>query len=316
MEAGAASMKNVAICSLMRAGATYERAYYLQILALSRRGFNIQSVNIVYDQEPTGADWLRELLRRQGIPVRYEIERGRPRHFERFEDRTRQWAEACNECIELALSRGEGLTHLAWVEADLSYPYDTMELLLARDKPIISPLVYLNNLFYDRWAFRHKDGSNIHAFPETNPASGAEPIELASVGSFVVFDVAVFRANVRFRAGFERGLLVGVCEDAAKLGFKSFADPTITILHPVSAWLDQVWPCRRTQVFVDGVLRWDEPMPAGSVFAGPYEEHVRPWLNEYLQRTCGSLGAGRVSIARDPAEKSFDIRVDFDTGRP
>ena len=54
-------------------------------------------------------------------------------------------------------SRSSGtLTHLAWVEADLSYPDDTMEALLAHDKPIIAPWIYLNSVFYDSGDFATK----------------------------------------------------------------------------------------------------------------------------------------------------------------
>lgn len=48
------------------------------------------------------------------------------------------------------------MTHLAWVEADLSYPDDTMEALLAHDKPIIAPWIYLNSVFYDSGDFATK----------------------------------------------------------------------------------------------------------------------------------------------------------------
>jgi hypothetical protein len=126
-------MKNVAICSLMRAGSEYEQAYYLQILGLARRTFKLQSVNVVYDAEPAASAWLRELLASQGVPVYYEIEDAPAGDGGQFASRLSQWAASANQCLELALSHGEDLTHLAWVEADLSYPYDTMEALLAHD---------------------------------------------------------------------------------------------------------------------------------------------------------------------------------------
>jgi len=56
--------------------------------------------------------------------------------------------------IEIAIERD--LAHLAWVEADLSYPDDTMEALLAHDKPIIAPWIYLNSVFYDSGDFATK----------------------------------------------------------------------------------------------------------------------------------------------------------------
>ena len=159
----------------------------------------------------------------------------------------------CNQCLELALSHGEDLTHLAWIEADLSYPYDTLEALVGRDKPIIAPLIYLNNnTFYDGWGFRDLNGVRITQFPPMMPVTEGEPIELRSVGSFVVFDIAVFRSNIRFRGEYEQGLLVGISEDAAKIGLKTFVDPMISIFHPVSAWREQMWYCKRLRVFADG----------------------------------------------------------------
>jgi hypothetical protein len=306
-------MKNIAICSLMRAGSNYEQAYYLLILALSRRTFNIQSVNVVYDTEPTESEWLRKLLRSHSIPVYYEIGTHSSRDFDRLEDRARQWAAIGNQCLELALSRGDNLTHLAWIEADLSYPHDTMEILLARNKPIIAPLVYLNNVFYDSWGFRDKNGARVSSFPAVNPIRPRAPIEMTSVGSFVVFDMAVFRSDIRFRGDFEHGLLVGICEDAAKAGLKAFVDPTISVLHPVSSWREQVWHFKTMQVFVDNKLKSDKPIPAGKIFAGPFEEMVRPYLDKVLRSTYGALGTGRVSVKRNPEEKTFDIRVDFDS---
>jgi len=306
-------MKSVAICSLLRAGSEYERAYYLQILALSRRSFSIRSVNVIYDREPQDTAWLRELLRSQGIAVHCAIEATPERDATDLDDRARQWAASCNQCIELALSRADGLTHLAWIESDLSYPYDTMEVLLRRNRPIIAPLVYLNNIFYDSWGYRDGSGAKISSFRPVNPASGDEPVEMRSVGSFVVYDIAVFRAGIRFRGEYEHGLAVGICEDAARIGLKCFVDPSISVLHPVSAWLDQIWRCTSIQIFRDGVLQSNTLMLPDSAFAGPYEEMVRPSLDRFLQETGGAAGAGRVSIARDPVEKTFAIRVDVDS---
>lgn len=312
-------MKNVAICSLMRAGSVYERAYYSQILALSRRGFNIASVNVVYDAEPTDSEWLRELLRGQGISVYWEIEAVSSQHLRTFVDKVQQWAANGNQCIELALSHGSELTHLAWIEADLCYPYDTLEILLARDKPIIAPLIYLSNLFYDSWGFRDKNGTKMTVFEPCVPHDHIEPIEASSVGSFVLFDAALFRANIRFRSEYDHGLLVGLCEDGATIGLKTYADPTISILHPVSAWRDQVWPCKTMQIYIDGVHDLDFTMPKNAAFAGPYEDMVTPWIDQSLLAILDSKGvreikgSREISIVRQTEERTFNIRVDIDS---
>jgi hypothetical protein len=295
----------------MRAGSEYEEAYYLQILALTRRNFKIQSVNIIYDTEPAGSEWLRELLQSRGIPVYYEMELTLEGNADSVDHLVHRWAARCNQCLELALSRNENLTHLAWIEADLAYPYDTLEALLSRDKPIIAPLIYLNNTFYDSWGFRDLDQVRIAQFPPTLPVTEGEPIELHSVGSFVVFDIAVFRSNIRFRAEYEHGLLVGMCEDAAKIGLKTFVDPMISIFHPVSAWRKQMWYCKRLRVFAGGIPLLDKETPA-TVFGHIGDTFINEWLDQVLGKPFERISARRVSITRDAAQRTFEIRVDFE----
>jgi hypothetical protein len=303
-------MKRLAICSLMRAGSEYEQAYYLQILALSRRTFEIQSVNVLYDTEPIGSAWLRELLRSHGVPVYYQLEVSIEGNAS-FDDLIRRWAVRCNQCLELALSHGEDLTHLAWIEADLSYPYDTLEALVGRDKPIIAPLIYLNNTFYDSWGFRDLNGVRITQFPPMMPVTEGEPIELRSVGSFVVFDIAVFRSNIRFRGEYEQGLLVGISEDAAKIGLKTFVDPMISIFHPVSAWREQMWYCKRLRVFADGTPLLDIGTPA-TAFGHIRDTFINEWLDQILGKPFGNVSTRRLSIRRDAAQRTFETRVDFE----
>jgi hypothetical protein len=296
-------MKNVAICSLMRAGSEYEQAYYLQILGLARRIFKLQSVNVVYDAEPAASAWLRELLASQGVPVYYEIEDAPAGDGGQFASRLSQrqapiaWRRPDPSCLG---------------RSSVSYPYDTMEALLAHDKPIIAPWIYLNSVFYDSWGFRDKNGSRITSIEPYFPDAPHEPIELSSVGSYVLFDIAIFRSNIRFRADYDHGLLIGICQEAAKIGFKTFVDPAVSILHPVSAWRKQLWSCRRLQVFAKGVLKFDTPTP-GAVFGEAYEELIRPWLDQWLGPVYGSGGTRRISIRRYPGEKTFDVRVDFDS---
>jgi hypothetical protein len=313
-------MKSVAICSLMRAGSVYERAYYTQILGLSQRGFKIASVNVVYDAEPTESEWLRELLRGQGIAVHWEIEKVSAAHLRTFDDKIVQWAANGNQCLELALAYGDDVTHLAWIEADLSYPFDVLELLLSREKPIIAPLVYLGNLFYDSWGFRDRNGTKMTFFEACIPHATVEPIELNSVGSFVLFDAALFRAGIRFRGEYDHGLLVGLCEDAAKLGMKTYADPAVSVLHPVSAWRDQVWPCKLMHIYVDGSHQWDFTMPTSANFAGPYVDMVTPWVDQSLlpiidskRPTRDIKGSREISIVREGGERTFNLRVDIDS---
>jgi len=166
--------------------------------------------------------------------------------------------------------------------------------------------------FLRQRGFRDKNGSRITSIEPYFPDAPHEQIELSSVGSYVLFDIAIFRSNIRFRGDYDHGLLIGFCEEAAKIGFKTFVDPAVSILHPVSAWRKQLWSCRRLQVFAKGVLKFDTPTP-GAVFGEAYEELIRPWLDQWLGPVYGSGGTRRISIRRYPGEKTFDVRVDFNS---
>ena len=73
--------------------------------------------------------------------------------------------------------------------------------------------------FLRQRGFRDKNGSRITSIEPYFPDAPHEPIELSSVGSYVLFDTAIFRSNIRFRADYDHGLLIGICQEAAKIGF-------------------------------------------------------------------------------------------------
>lgn len=304
-------MSNVAICSNMRAGSDYETAYYLQILGLQRGSFSIASVNVIYDREPTESAWVRDLLIQRGIPVRYEIERSSGgRVFTTAADKFHQWAIIGNQGLELAMSGPGDLTHIAAVEADLTYPYDVFELLLARKKAIIAPMVYLGNTFYDSWGFRSLDGEKIREIRPVSPEPGQPAIELHSVGSFVLFDIAIFQAGIRYRGDdCEHGLLVGVCEDARLKGFSTFVDPAVSILHPVSAWRKQLWRLKRLTILVEGTLVHDQEITQSPPLAGPHEEIIRPLLDPGLDQNFGTTARRTYSLTTDNAMRTVDVAV-------
>lgn len=305
-------MWKVAICSNMRAGSDYETAYYLQILALQRHTFEIASVNVIYDREPTESEWARRLLNERGIPVRYEIERSSgTKVFTNMSDKFRQWAAIGNQGLDLAFSTPEGLTHLAAVEADLTYPYDVFEILLARQKPIIAPMIYLGNTFYDSWGFRDLRGEKIHEIRPVSPQPGQPTIELNSVGSFVLFDIAIFQSGIRYRGeDCDHGLLVGACEDARAKGFATFVDPTVSVLHPVTAWRQQLWRLKRLKILVDGTIVHEQELSDGPILAGPHEEIVRPLIEPGLDQNFGAGHRRIYSVTPDGAARTVDVTVD------
>ena len=72
--------------------------------------------------------------------------------------------------------------------------------------------------------------------------------QLSSVGSCVLFQRELFDAGVRFRGTYDQGLLVGVCKDAGLLGFRTFMDSRVSILHPTTLWKRQQYKLERVEI--------------------------------------------------------------------
>lgn len=301
----------VAICSLMRAGSPYEQAYYLQILGLAKTRYRLKSVNLVYDSPPRDVDWLLARLRETGVEVRIETQALQEVHNGTLDDRFAQWAAAINQCINLCLTEDPDLDRLAWIEADLCFGYDTLDLLVERNKDIIAPLVYLNNTFYDSWGFRTSDGRRIQSVTPTLPVAGAIPLEVGSVGSFILYNAAIFRDGLRLRGEYEAGHLVGLCHDARARGYRTFVDPAVTVQHPVTAWLEQTWTLDRVDIFLDGQLKKSLNVSLGARFAGPYEEFVRPILPMIFGDEFRSNAGSSLKITRHVRGRVFDLRIDL-----
>jgi hypothetical protein len=155
-----------------------------------------------------------------------------------FSERVAKWAELGNAAIE-----GLAGTHydfLLWCESDLSIPPDLIAQLAADDVDIVAPAIFLGGLFYDTWGFRGLDGRKFANAAPHHPAY--QPfglVELASVGSTVLFKRAVIDSPVRLRGVHENGLLVGMCNDARSKGFRVFLDSRLAIVHPTSLWRAQ-----------------------------------------------------------------------------
>jgi len=104
-------------------------------------------------------------------------------------------------------------------------------------------------MFYDTWGFRGLDGARFtNEAPYHRDFRAHDLVELSSVGSVVLFKRAVFDRGVRFRGEYENGLLAGVNQDARRLGFKTFMDSRVAVLHPTSGWRRQQYELDRVEV--------------------------------------------------------------------
>jgi hypothetical protein len=167
-----------------------------------------------------------------------------------YDDRVRKWAALGNLAVEGALATDAD--YILWCESDLALPHDLLAQLLATDLDIVAPAIFMGGLFYDIWGFRGLDGvkfTNEAPYHQEFHPHGVVP--LSSVGSCVLFRREVFEAGVRFRGTFDDGLLVGVCRDAGLLGFRTYMDSRVAVLHPTTLWKRQQYKLERVEVDCD-----------------------------------------------------------------
>jgi Cryptococcal mannosyltransferase 1 len=164
-----------------------------------------------------------------------------------FDDRVRKWAALGNLAIEGALATHAD--YILWCESDLALPHDLLAQLLASESDIVAPAIFMGGLFYDIWGFRGMDGVRFTGeAPYHRDFHPHGRVQLSSVGSCVLFGRAVFEAGVRFRGTYEDGLLVGVCHDAGLLGFRTYVDTRVAVLHPTTLWRRQQYTLERVDV--------------------------------------------------------------------
>jgi hypothetical protein len=230
-----ANQKIVNILSLVRVDSKYIKSYINQISSLSENNYKVGKIILVCDSILVPS----AILEWSKIDDRVFLveEQTGDTALETIEEKALQWASLCNQGLEALLHFDSDFT--LFIESDLCFPYDLIDELILNDVDIIAPVVFIGAGFYDSWGFRNLSGEKIH---KVENISVTDPkVELSSVGSCVLFRTEVFSKGVRFRGPYQTGLLVGVCNDARDLGFKVWASPSISIIHPTSSWRDQIW---------------------------------------------------------------------------
>jgi hypothetical protein len=127
------------------------------------------------------------------------------------------------------------------LESDLHIKRDLLKRLVVNrpsDAGAIAPMVWINEdggqftRFYDTWAFRHLEtGKRFEPYllPWYLAHFGDEPIEVNSVGSCVLFDMAAVRAGAWYTP---TEVIVGFCAAVQAQGRKVYCDPSTHIYHP------------------------------------------------------------------------------------
>jgi hypothetical protein len=275
----------VNLCTALRQGSSYAQSFFHQVNALTERGYELGSVTVVVDGETFTDPTLVEAQADPRVSFVFEGPRGAPTCF--MHERAIAWARTGNLALEHSLKSTSEFT--LWIESDLSFPCDLIELLMEPNQDIVAPIVMLGENFYDSWGFRDLAGRRIANLAELQSLRrGPGPLtELSSVGSCLLFRSALLGKGVRMPAGYENGLLVGFCLAARVIGARVFCRHDVAIVHPTSIWAEQVY--RVTSCRIGDAQAWQELAPAGgAIVAGPYFDFVIPEAARLLECSAGA----------------------------
>jgi hypothetical protein len=277
------------LCSALRQGSAYARSFFHQVKALTERGYELGSVTVVVDGETLTDPTLVEAQADPRVSFAFEGPRSAPTCF--MSERSIAWARTGNLALDASLTTPSEYT--LWVESDLSFPCDLIELLMEPTQDIVAPIVMLGENFYDSWGFRDLAGRRIANLTELQalPRGPGPLTELSSVGSCLLFRTALLSKGVRMPARYENGLLVGFCLAARAIGARVFCRHDVAIVHPTSLWAEQVY--RVTSCRIGDAQAWQELAPiGGAIVAGPYFDFVIP---EAVRLTECSAGASKTA---------------------
>lgn len=227
--------RKVAVCALFRNSAAYID-YFRAVMTAQARD-HIELAFSLVEGDSTDDSYAR-LQAWAAADSRVTLSKVDVEPVTDFADRVSKWAMLGNVAVEQALATD--CTHVLWCESDLVLPFDLLDQLLAEPADIVAPAIFLGTLFYDTWGFRGLDGTRFsNEAPYHREFHHHARVPLSSVGSCVLFRRELFDQGVRFRGSYDDGLLVGVCRDAAALGFQTFMDSRVAIVHPTSLWKRQ-----------------------------------------------------------------------------
>jgi hypothetical protein len=298
---------SISICSCLRSDAPYARAYFNQLRSFRCKSYRIAAVHVVCDDPDALAEVVRQTGAGAELPIRLIREVSADRNCTSMAAKARQWAVIGNQALDAAAA--DGTTHVLWLDADLCVPYDAVDILLARGKDLIAPLINLGGSFYDSFAFRDLNGDKIFGFNGIDMAALPEPVELASAGGCVLMTSGVLASGIRFRGVYEGGLLAGLCNDARASGYRVFADPMVMIVHPTLSWLEQIHIVQNVRA-VDGLGRCHEIAP-NCVLASLHDESVISYLGQVLDSGALPIAPGSYSlriVSRPDRTRTLELR--------
>ena len=139
-----------------------------------------------------------------------------------------------------------------------------------------------------------------------------KPTEISSAGSLVLFKSEIFEKGIRFRGPYDTGLLVGVCNDARKLGYRTWINPNASVIHPTTLWYEQAWVLSGVNITVSGkTLR----IACKEVVDFPYAETLKPLVLKALNAQ-SRIPGGRYSFAIQKNTESRTLTLEIQDEMP
>jgi hypothetical protein len=223
----------VAVISAFRDAAGQQVARWLgQVagLAAARPGWSVRAVAVEGDSRDRTRDELVDGARARGLELELvTANHGGPR-WGSVEDPRRMAA------LSLVLNAGMGAARIddeavLYVESDLLWDADTAVRLLelvSAEHPVVAPLVFAGEHFYDVWGFR-KNGQRFSPLPPYHAELVPTGLtEVDSAGSCLAM-LSVVARSVRVKDG---NALVGWCAEARAIGYRIHATSDLSVRHP------------------------------------------------------------------------------------
>jgi hypothetical protein len=233
---------NIAVWSLFRddAGEYIER-YIKRVNTLDYPRKSLRFYAVEGDSEDDTLAWLQAWAAYDDRVTIIKADTGRARM--RYTDRAERLTTLYETTVPLQarLQADDWADFGLLLESDLFIKPDLLKRLLANrptDAGAIAPMVWIGEAggqmtrFYDQWAFRYLDTDQMFApylLPWYLARFGDEPIELNSVGSCVLFEMATVRGGAWYTPD---EVIVGFCKAVRAQGRQVYADPSTHIWHP------------------------------------------------------------------------------------
>lgn len=224
-------MCNVTILTPMRdAGQGFE-AYRARLQSLRHPYAALRVVLIEGDSVDDTAVRAREWAAQDNRVSVVTCNTGKPRYGSVVNaDRFEGLAQVFNAGLD-AIDQ-EWSTHVLMLPCDIEYKPDLLGRLLADGVDMVSPIVWRAGIFYDTFAFS-RNGQHWPNFSQDRLGHYADNTltEMDSIGGVLLMCVEVVQAGCRYSSiDVDRGL----CREATERGFRVWADPRLSVFHPVS----------------------------------------------------------------------------------